>query len=47
MTQALDFESQELQVHYVAFNLRTGKNKYTKIALLSSKSLLLHLLFSI
>lgn len=32
MTQTLDFESQELQVHYVAFNLRTGKNKCTKIA---------------
>ena len=32
MTQTLDFESQELQVHYITFNLRNGKNKYIKIA---------------
>jgi hypothetical protein len=32
MTHTLDFESQKLQVHYIAFNLRNGKNKYIKIA---------------
>ena len=32
MTQTLDFESQELQVHYIAFNLRNEKNKYPQIA---------------
>lgn len=32
MTQILDFDSQELQVHYITFNLRNGKSKYIKIA---------------